>query len=182
MGYTTYFEGQINLDKPLTVKQLRELEELAGDRHEGEHFPSVYCQWVPTEDGEAIVWDGNEKFNEYIEWMEYIIQNFLNHWKIVANGEITWSGDEQGDVGRIVVKDNVVKIIDGQQTSEPGKTSIVIVVDLDNDAFVDRTAEELQDIFAQITRSPMWSKICDGEEVSLSDSNGIKTGKVLIEN
>ena len=71
--------------------------------------PGLWCQWVPSEDGKTIVWDGNEKFYKYVEWLTYIIDKILKPRGYVLNGEVYWSGEEQGDVGFIVVQNNVVK-------------------------------------------------------------------------
>lgn len=70
--------------------------------------PGLWCQWVPTEDGKGIEWDEGEKFYDYEEWLEYIIGHFLEPWGYTVTGEVEWSGDEQGDVGVLVVKSNVV--------------------------------------------------------------------------
>ncbi len=76
--------------------------------------PSLWCQWTPTDDGSAIEWDEGEKFDEYVEWLEYLIEHFLGPWGYVLNGEVAWSGEEQGDVGRILVVDNEVTVKRGR--------------------------------------------------------------------
>lgn len=109
MGYTTDFDGRFNLNKPLTVPDANELKAWAKERHEGDaKYPGYYCQWVPTEDGIGIEWDGGEKFYEYVEWLEYIIKHFLEPKGYVLNGAVRYQGEEIGDVGRIEVKDNQV--------------------------------------------------------------------------
>jgi hypothetical protein len=75
--------------------------------------PGLWCQWVPTHDGMGIVWDGNEKFYEYVEWLKYIIKNFLAPKGYVLNGEVEWRGEDWGDVGTIMVKQNEVWVQDG---------------------------------------------------------------------
>jgi hypothetical protein len=70
--------------------------------------PGLWCQWVPTEDLKGIEWDGNEKFYSYVEWLEYIIENFLKPWGYTLNGEVRWRGEEFSDIGVITVKDNAV--------------------------------------------------------------------------
>jgi hypothetical protein len=72
--------------------------------------PGLWCQWIPTEDGTAIEWDGCEKFYDYIEWLEYLIENFLKPWGYVLEGTCEWQGEDRQDRGRIVVNNNVVKI------------------------------------------------------------------------
>jgi len=71
--------------------------------------PGLWCQWVPNEDGTEIEWDGGEKFYNYVEWLEYIIDNFLKPWGYKLNGAVKWFGEEPEDLGCIVVNDNVVK-------------------------------------------------------------------------
>jgi hypothetical protein len=168
MGYTTDFEGQFDLDKPLSEEHKAYLAKFSGTRRmkrnvsltgtrpdpvreavglplgiEGGYFvgeggfagqekgpdvidgnrppsgqPGLWCQWVPGSkygeplpvDGpcESIVWDGNEKFYEYVEWLEYLIKNFLHPWGYNLNGEVQWFGEERSDIGVIIVKDNKV--------------------------------------------------------------------------
>lgn len=70
--------------------------------------PGLWCQWIPTNDGMAIGWDGGEKFYHYVEWLEYIIKNFLAPKGYVLNGTVSYQGDDSSDQGQIVVINNVV--------------------------------------------------------------------------
>lgn len=70
--------------------------------------PGLWCQWVPTEDGEGICWDGGEKFYEHVKWLEYLIIHFLKPWGYVLSGSVRWQGEDGDDRGTITVKDNVV--------------------------------------------------------------------------
>lgn len=72
--------------------------------------PSLWCQWVPNEDGTAIEWDGGEKFYAYSEWLFYIINKILAPNGYTLNGTVVWQGEETGDVGKIHVVDNVVTV------------------------------------------------------------------------
>jgi len=167
MGYTTEFEGQFNLDRPLTPEQAAYLRAFAGSRRmkrdasktaelddpqrvavglpvgtDGEFYvgtdwgrptygqtrtddivdynsppstqPSLWCQWVPTDDNKGIEWDGGEKFYSYVEWLNYIIANFLKSWGYTLNGEVTWEGEDRDDLGKIVVTDNEVTTKEGK--------------------------------------------------------------------
>ena len=76
--------------------------------------PGLWCQWVPNANGDAIEWDGVEKFYDYVEWLEYIIGHFLAPWGYKLNGEVEWEGEESGDVGKIVVIDNDVSTMRGR--------------------------------------------------------------------
>lgn len=78
------------------------------------HQPGVWCQWVPTEDGAEIVWDEGEKFYDYVEWIEYLVENFIKPWGYKLNGAVNWNGDEPDDVGTIQVFDNEIVVTTGQ--------------------------------------------------------------------
>ena len=150
MGYTTEFEGQVNIEPPLNEQEIEFLTKFSEsrrmDRKSGPYNvegkddwnasrdggdirdynqppkgqPGLWCQWVPTSDGTALEWDGNEKFYDSVEWMQYIIDHFLkpgalakdalpflqaNH---TVNGVINAQGEDSGDIWRLVVKNNDV--------------------------------------------------------------------------
>lgn len=116
MGYSTDLFGTVKFDKQLTIDQKKELEEFAETRHGGntyedidEGMPGFWCQWVPTEDGWGLEWDGNEKFYNYVEWLDVLIKKFFIPWGITLNGDVEWFGEEHDDRGIIRVRDNVVK-------------------------------------------------------------------------
>lgn len=144
MGYTTYFNGGLNLNKKLTKEHHEFLNKLNETRRmarnvgpeygvEGEFYvdgdgmmgqdredniidfnrppktqPGLWCQWRPTEDGTRLEWDGGEKFYNYVEWLEYIIERILKPRGYVVNGKVDWNGEDPDDAGSIVVIDNVV--------------------------------------------------------------------------
>lgn len=70
--------------------------------------PGLWCNWIPTADGGGIKWNGVEKFYYYVEWLQYIINNFLKPWGYVLNGEVTWQGEREEDTGMILVTNNVI--------------------------------------------------------------------------
>ena len=76
--------------------------------------PGLWCQWIPTDDGYKLVWNGAQKFYNYIEWLHYMIDNFFEPWGYKLNGTIKWSGEYPEDIGKIVVKNNKVKIKTGK--------------------------------------------------------------------
>ncbi len=73
--------------------------------------PGLWCKWRPNEDGTAIVWSRQEKFYDYIEWLEYLIKHFLAPWGYVLNGEMQWQGENEADRGTITVTDNQVTAV-----------------------------------------------------------------------
>lgn len=74
--------------------------------------PGLWCQWVIN--GNELEWDGGEKFYNYVEWLEYLIENFFKPWGITINGEVEWSGESRSDIGKIVVTDNKVQALEGR--------------------------------------------------------------------
>lgn len=72
--------------------------------------PGLYCQWIPSEDGQYIQWDEGEKFYYYIEYLVYIRDHFLIPWGYNLNGEVQWQGEDPNDRGIIEVNDNNIRI------------------------------------------------------------------------
>lgn len=107
MGYDTSFTGSVRVTPPLYVEDIALLQSFARECHEEEGpSGSYYCQWVPTSDGSEIKWDGEEKFYDADEWMQYIIDRFLAPAGYLVEGEIDAQGEDVGDRWRIVVRDN----------------------------------------------------------------------------
>lgn len=116
--------------------------------------PGLWCQWVPTENGEFIVWDDGEKFYNYVEWLEYIIEHFLRPWGKCLTGKVRWSGEEGDDRGVIVVTDNVVETsydvitnpLDEEQTDKMVKAiEHVLRVSEDSNKISDISLDMLRD-------------------------------------
>lgn len=99
--------------------------------------PGLWCQWVPTDDGTTLEWDGGEKFYHAAEWMKYIVTNLLSgesakvyvgkhrgederleHFTFdhVVNGTIHAQGEDTDDRWILVVEDSVVKVSDAEIT------------------------------------------------------------------
>ena len=76
--------------------------------------PGLWCQWVPSEDGQFIQWDGSEKFYNYVEWLKYLIDKILAPRGYKLNGVVGWQGEDRGDIGKIEVVDNDVRTLRGQ--------------------------------------------------------------------
>jgi len=159
MGYTTDFEGDVTVEPPLNAAEIQYLDRFAEtrrmDRDHGPYYvegsgdfgqggdpdirnfntppddqPGLWCQWVPTPDGTAIVWDGGEKFYHAEAWMKYIIQHFLQPkahaskvddeqfaeftFDHILNGEIYAQGEEANDTWKLIVRDNEVLTAEAQ--------------------------------------------------------------------
>jgi hypothetical protein len=70
--------------------------------------PGLWCKWTPDSGGLAIIWDGVEKFYDYVAWIEYLLKHFLIPWGYQVNGVVRWRGEEFCDTGSIVVENNRV--------------------------------------------------------------------------
>lgn len=70
--------------------------------------PTLWCQWIPTEDSLAIEWDQGEKFYESAEWIKYLIDNVLAPKGYILNGIVEAQGEDSDDRWDIVIVDNQV--------------------------------------------------------------------------
>lgn len=73
--------------------------------------PSLWLQWIPTEDRLHIEWDGNEKFYHADEWIIYLIDRVLAPRGYVLNGVVYAQGEDSCDIWEIHIDDNVVEIL-----------------------------------------------------------------------
>ena len=116
MGYTTDFDGQFEFNRKLTKKELQAMETLYETRHEDgyKEKPSIWLQWIVEEyhDTHYLIWDGNEKFYNYIEWLEYLIKYFFKPNNLSITGRVRWRGEEFDDMRTISVEDNEVEVLE----------------------------------------------------------------------
>lgn len=70
--------------------------------------PGLWCQWVPTADLRGLEWNQAEKFYDYTEWLQYLIDNFLKPWGYTVTGSVDWRGEDFDDCGTLTVADGVV--------------------------------------------------------------------------
>ncbi|WP_194150325.1 hypothetical protein [Prescottella subtropica] len=161
MGYTTTFTGEIHVHPPLNEAERAYLHRFSRSRRvdsplgpyafDGETAgddsnrvvggqPGLWCQWVPSDDGSRLVWNGLEKFYRSSAWMRYLIDTFLCRGALLQHdltdpkpgwafpdelrqfafdhtlhGTILASGQD-GATWRIEVRDNEVSVV---ETSGP---------------------------------------------------------------
>lgn len=74
--------------------------------------PSLWCDWMISDEGlGGLEWDETEKFYNYVEWLEYLIEHFLKPWGRTLNGEVEYQGEDPADFGKIQVNDNKVTLL-----------------------------------------------------------------------
>lgn len=120
MGYSTYFSGRIELDKPLTASSITTIETLCdytapnpSDAPEGE------CVWKASSDGRFIESLNEEKMYRWDDWLEYLLETVVAPEGIKANGRVIWQGENTDDSGTIFVKDNRMKLVSIDEMPEP---------------------------------------------------------------
>jgi len=112
--------------------------------------PSLWLQWVPTEDGMGIEWDGSEKFYNYVEWLQYLIEKVFPYIlrpgdePLVLNGDIKWEGEDRDDFGMISVRNNIITIHEGRKVyhEQVAIVNINLEIPIPNNA----TQEEIDNI------------------------------------
>jgi hypothetical protein len=106
VGYTTTFEGRVEVTPPLNEAEATYLRDFNESRRmkrtKGPYFvggsgwrgqggdedvldanhapdgqPGLWCQWVPSEDDAGLEWDQGEKFYDATAWMAYLVEHFL---------------------------------------------------------------------------------------------------------
>ena len=160
MGYTTDFDGELTIEPPLNEHEVQFLKDFCGSRRQrrtkgplfaepGDNFgqgnpygdvldgnhpdpdqPGLWAQWVPSDDGTTLGWDGGEKFYHSVEWMTYYIDNLLSshaalyiqrhvdehpslqHFTCdhLLNGTIEARGEDSDDRWDLIVTDNVISV------------------------------------------------------------------------
>ena len=164
MGYTTDFSGEIDIAPALNSEEIEFLNKFANtrrmNRKKGPYFvdgsgdygqgndsdiishntpadgqPGLWCQWLPSEKGDFLEWDQNEKFYNAAEWMLYLIDHFLGVFAIsrkelpffndhVLNGTISAQGEDSEDQWLLHVENNVVSVEQMQSLPSGEKTII----------------------------------------------------------
>lgn len=75
--------------------------------------PGLWCQWTPGS-ADTLVWDGGEKFYDYDAWLQYLINHFFRRWGYSLNGTVMWRGEDHTDIGKLIVKDNDLRVVRGE--------------------------------------------------------------------
>lgn len=129
MSYAIQFLGNFHLDRQLTLDHFNALNVAADVRYDAArryacifvHTPpdSNYCYWRPAVDGWSIKddWDREGTRYDYVEWLEWLIKEYLSPWGYKLNGRV--DAFEEGDgvkpeVWGIFVRDNEVRVSEGR--------------------------------------------------------------------
>lgn len=112
MGYNTNFTGRVKITPEVSRADERKYNELqaAAFGSGWGNSPKQYCQWKLSfnDEGSFLEWNGQEKFYDYVEWMEWLATEWFGPRGYSLNGKIEWKGEEFDDTGLITVEDNKV--------------------------------------------------------------------------
>jgi hypothetical protein len=72
--------------------------------------PSLRCQWRVNDRGDRLEHTGGEKFDGYVEWLDYLVEHFFSPWGIKINGSVRYEGDVLLDAGTIEIIDNRIEV------------------------------------------------------------------------
>lgn len=126
MGYNTKFSGALKLSRALALTEAAVILEANEDPDTitGPH-PSSYMQWVPSETLDHIVYDGNEKFYNYVEWLQWLLDHLIT-FGVTANGTLYWSGEDVDDTGTIEVVESVVTVNERESSARDSHTPLTL--------------------------------------------------------
>lgn len=116
MGYTTEFEGAMELEPALTPEQTEQINLFCEDRHGGDTqvyagFPAFWCDWETN--GRKLYWNGSEKSYSMDKWLTLLIERFFKPWGVMVRGKMLAQGESRDDRWTMEVgEDQVVKVVD----------------------------------------------------------------------
>lgn len=121
MGYSTDFDGFINVEPPLNAAEIRYLQAFSETRHmhreQGPFYvefnhsfetseqgvfncntpppdqPGLWCDIEPSLDGKKLIWTGSEKTYELDKWVQYLIDCFLKPKALASEFDLEYFKD-----------------------------------------------------------------------------------------
>jgi hypothetical protein len=113
MGYTTEFEGSFRLSRELNDEEARWLDDLMHGELPG--IRGYSCDWELNDDLRSITWNGMEKFYDYVEWMQHIVDSLKSEFDVDVTGTVYYWGESHDDHGVLKVVDGKVLQIDDSE-------------------------------------------------------------------
>jgi hypothetical protein len=72
--------------------------------------PSLWCKWRVNDRGNRLEHTGGEKFDGYVEWIDYLVEHFFSPWGVKIDGSVKYEGDILVDTGTIEIIDNRIEV------------------------------------------------------------------------
>lgn len=70
--------------------------------------PSCWCNWVIKNN--QLTWNGNSDFDNFAEWLDYLIDNFFKPRGYELNGKLNYQGEDSDDYGYVSIDKNIVTL------------------------------------------------------------------------
>ena len=128
MGYTTKFEGEFIIVPYPSEEFVENINSFSSKRHDEEQYPGIWCQWSINSNGK-LVWNGGEKFYHYVEWLQYLIDEYFKPRGYELSGKVNYRGERFEDIGTIYVKGNNIQQIFGRYNMN--KNELILSVTMD---------------------------------------------------
>jgi hypothetical protein len=107
MGYIEV-SGAFDIISPLNSEQIVQINSYSNNcTRKYTNQPSSQCQWIASDDGTQIIWNGNQCFDSYLEWINYLIVKYFEPWGLSLKGSVELWGSSQNDRCSIVIAKNI---------------------------------------------------------------------------
>lgn len=67
--------------------------------------PGLWLNWIATNDGTKMQWNGSEKSYHMAEWVLWLVSNIFKPWGRRLLGVVHWTGGDMYSAGTILIKD-----------------------------------------------------------------------------
>jgi hypothetical protein len=112
MGYDTKYYGRLEIGPTPLPRSLREEIQRNSDNEHREGngpdgkpiYPGIHCDFTVTNDGTSIVWNGSEKTYNGVEWINWIIFQYLFPNGYTLTGHLDAQGADSDDVWRLMIR------------------------------------------------------------------------------
>ncbi len=135
MGYTTKFEGEFIITPYPTEEFVENINSFSSKRHDEEQYPGIWCQWIINSNGK-VAWNGGEKFYHYVEWLQYLIDEYFKPQGYELNGKVNYRGERFEDIGMIYIKENNIQQICGRY--DVNENELILSVTMDANGKVEK--------------------------------------------
>lgn len=116
MSYYTRFSGGLALSRQLTLDEYRDLEDNWVDGAKLQIkgcglYGEVWSPWSINKEGTELYIECSGSAYYWEEVLQLMVDQFFTPKGIILNGEMTWDGEEGGDLGRLIVKDSIIRTV-----------------------------------------------------------------------
>lgn len=126
MGYSVYYDGELEITPPLTEEHAAIVRDFAkGDRTEltepifaaiaasdDSGLPYSCGLFEVAEDRSGLVPEEDESRHGLSRWLRLLAKHFLAPSGYLLNGDVTWTTEQSDDRGSIFIKENEVEIVE----------------------------------------------------------------------